>query len=286
VAGFSGFMLFFVYLPEAVNWTVGVIVIMIIAILVFIPIRFSLAVLCCLYGVTITLLTRWVMGSNYMTGLFFLLMLPFVVGTMTALRLGLLHRMQFRLLAKTGKINQELAAEIDRRKALEQALKQMAETDPLTGLYNRRAYELLFEQEIGHARRHGTPLSVCIADLDHFKRINDTFGHTTGDEVLRRTAALLRGTLRATDIVGRLGGEEFIFLLPETGSEQADLICRTLLKKLSAADMGTDIRITATIGITELRPTDKELNALIRRADAALYTGKTAGRNRTEILAG
>jgi len=229
-----------------------------------------------------------VMGTSGadLIGLFFLLMLPFVLGAATALRLNFLQRSQFILLSQTETINQELELEIDRRHKLELKLKEMAATDPLTGLYNRREYEMLFAHEIERARRLGSPLSVCIADLDHFKEVNDTYGHDAGDEVLRRTARLIRDKTRSMDIVGRLGGEEFIILLPEASRNQAAMIGNRILEALASTDIdvGTAIvRIKATIGVAQLLPDDRDFNAAIRRADAAMYRGKEAGRNRVEI---
>jgi diguanylate cyclase (GGDEF)-like protein len=145
---------------------------------------------------------------------------------------------------------------------------------------------MLFGHEIERARRMNTALSICIVDLDHFKRVNDTYGHGVGDDVLRRTAAICRKNLRTVDIIGRLGGEEFIFLLPETTIDQAVVIGNRLLEALSTTDIDagvTTIRITATIGISQLLPGDQDFNTLIQRADTALYRGKVAGRNRVEV---
>jgi len=288
IVGFTGFMLLFVYRPDATVWIVGVIMIQIIALLMFVPIRFVCAFAGGFYAVVITLGTRWVMGSSRenLIGLFFLLMLPFVLGAATALRMAVLQRRQFTYLSKTEKINRELEEEIDRRHKLELKLKELASTDPLTGLYNRREYEMLFSHEIERARRTNSPLSVCIVDLDHFKKVNDTHGNEAGDEVLRRTADLLRSKLRSMDIVGRLGGEEFIILLPETRIDQASLVGTRLLEALSTTDIQAGaamLRVTATIGISQLIPNDRDFNMIIQRADAALYKGKEGGRNRVEI---
>jgi diguanylate cyclase (GGDEF)-like protein len=285
VAGFSGFMMEFFYRPDIVVWTVGVIMIQIMGLFMFVPIRFSLAFAGGLYGVVITMSTRWTMGTSgaNLIGLFFLLMLPFVLGAATALRLNFLQRRQFALLSQTEKINRELEKEISRRRELELELKEMAATDPLTGLYNRREYEILFRHEIERARRFDAPLSVCIADLDHFKDVNDTYGHEAGDEVLRRAADLIRKNVRTMDIIGRLGGEEFIILLPEAAGADAVVVGNRILEALASTDIDVGaaaVRITVTIGIAQLLPDDHDLNAVIQRADAALYQGKEAGRNR------
>jgi len=144
---------------------------------------------------------------------------------------------------------------------------------------------MLFEHEIERARRMNVSLSLGLIDLDNFKKINDTYGHSVGDDVLRRTADLLRNNLRAMDHIGRFGVDEFIILLPDTGIDQAVVISDRFLKELTATDIDTvvsKIRITATAGITQLLPNDKDINSIIRRADAALYKGKEAGRNRIE----
>ncbi len=287
IAGFSGFMLFFVFRPDIVNWIVGVIMIQLIGLMMFVPIRFSLSLLGGLYGLVITMVTRWVMGTTKenLVGLFFLLMLPMVIGAATTIRLAIIQRRQYVSLKRADKLNLELQNEMDQRLKLEKVLKELAATDPLTGLYNRREYEMLFKHEIERVRRMKTPLSLCIIDLDHFKKVNDTYGHGVGDEVLRRTAELLRKNLRAVEIIGRFGGEEFIIFFPDTSIDQAVMISDRFLKALSATDINigvSTIRITATAGITQLLPSDKDINSIIRRADAALYRGKEGGRNRVE----
>ena len=220
------------------------------------------------------------------TNLLILLMLPVVIGAGTTMRRGFAQRREFALLTETKRINRELAEEMQKRVALEEKLKELASTDPLTGLYNRRQYEMLFQHEIGRSRRRDSPLSVGILDLDNFKLVNDTHGHTAGDAVLRCVADVCRRNLRAIDIVGRLGGEEFIILMPECDIDQANILGNRLLKMIESAvvDANTaSIRITATIGITQLFPDDKGIEVIISRADDALYRGKRAGRNRVEI---
>ena len=284
----SGFMLFFIYRPDAVYLVIGVLMIQLLALLVFIPIRFIMAFYAAVYAVICILLTRFVLGTTMenMIALFIILLLPVGVGALTANRLGMMHRREFALWAMTQKINRQLENEIERRIKLETVLKELAATDPLTGLYNRREYDMLFQHEIERAKRMNTPLSVGIIDLDHFKKINDTYGHSAGDEVLKQTAVLFRENLRSMDIIGRWGGEEFIILLPGIAIDQANLTGNRLLQALESTniDAGTvSIKITATIGITQLLR-DDNMDKVIRRADDALYKGKGAGRNRVEII--
>lgn len=284
VIGFTRFMLFFVYRPDVTNWIVGVIMFQLIGLLMFVPIRFYLAVLTAIYGGGITLATRRLLGSTqeHLIGLFFLLLLPTVLGAATTMRLGTLQRREFLQLMKADKINDELADEIRRRQTLEMTLKELAATDPLTGLYNRREYEILLEHEMERAKRSNAPLSLCIIDLDHFKNVNDRYGHSAGDEALKQTASLLRDNIRSMDVLGRLGGEEFILLLPQTNIGQASDMARRLLDKLSSSVIKAGncrLQITATIGMSQFPPGDESINGIIRRADAALYRGKKTGRN-------
>ncbi len=156
-----------------------------------------------------------------------------------------------------------------------------ARVDHLTQLYNRRAFTDLAEKAILLAQRMRTPLSTIILDVDHFKSINDRFGHQTGDEVLRRVAANLTGTLRQTDLCGRFGGEEFIVLLPNTDLENAIKIAEKLRANLEnmelSADEGAPLSITASFGVIS---GDENLDALVSRADHAMYQAKQSGRNR------
>lgn len=284
----SGFMLFFIYLWDALYLVIAVLMIQLLALLFFIPIRFIMTFFAAVYGVILTMLTVYVLGTTTanLVALFVLLMLPVVVGAITTSRFGILQRREFALRTKTEKINQKLEIEIKRRKKLEIALKELAAIDPLTGLYNRREYEMLFQREMDRAKRINKPLSVCLIDIDHFKRVNDTHGHTAGDEVLRKTADIFRKNLRLVDIIGRLGGEEFIVLLPEANIDKAVEVSNRLLEAIAFTPIETGtttIRITATIGITALLPNDKGIDSIIQRADAALYRGKESGRNRLEI---
>lgn len=287
-AGVSGFILLFAYHVEAVEWVMMVMMFQILGLFVLLPARFLLSVITAFYGVLITLVSRWLMGAplNDLVSLAFLLLLALTLGAAIAIRLGISQRSQFVFFLQAEKTNQELAGEIGARLQLEAALREMAATDPLTGLCNRREYGLLAEREMERARRFGTPLSLAIIDLDYFKRVNDSYGHAAGDEVLRQIGALCRQQFRAVDVLGRLGGEEFIILLPETPMGQAAIACERLLKVLAETDMNlgaVTVRVTATIGLAELLPDDADIQSLTRRADDALYRGKARGRNCVEV---
>ena len=172
--------------------------------------------------------------------------------------------------------------EVDLQKA-QVELQRLAETDFLTGIANNRRFFEAGEREIQRARRYGRPLAALMLDLDHFKKVNDTYGHAAGDRVLVAMTAAIRKLLRDIDIFGRLGGEEFAILLPETDLAGS----RSTAERLRAAIAGTAIdvgkavlKVTISIGITLLLPDDLGLDAVLKRADDAMYEAKRHGRNR------
>ncbi len=176
--------------------------------------------------------------------------------------------------------------DITRRKEMETELIRLATTDPLTGLNNRRSFEELAEREFKRAKRYGNALSALMLDLDWFKQINDAHGHAAGDEVLKNVARILTAALRETDLAGRIGGEEFAALLPETSTADAVEVAQRLRATIESANVGsaeTPLKITASIGVSQRQDSDKELLTLLKRADAALYKAKDAGRNRVDL---
>lgn len=178
-------------------------------------------------------------------------------------------------------------------KAAEQ-LRELARTDSLTGLINRRELVAVASEEIARARRYGRPLSLLAIDLDHFKRVNDTYGHASGDEVLRDFTHRLRASLRSHDIAARIGGEEFVAVLPETTAANAMLLARRLCATIAAEPArvaGRPIPYTISIGVAEVAVTrdgrapsadvaETLLLDCMARADAGLYAAKEGGRNR------
>jgi diguanylate cyclase (GGDEF)-like protein len=160
-----------------------------------------------------------------------------------------------------------------------------AATDALTGLANSRSVRENLKRMAAHAGRTATPLSVVIFDLDRFKKINDTFGHGKGDEVLAAVGAVASDTVRASDLVGRYGGEEFLVLLPDTMREGAMNVAEKLRQAISELSVpGMDWRITSSFGVAVLPADAGEPEELLRAADRALYLAKTNGRNRVETL--
>ena len=162
------------------------------------------------------------------------------------------------------------------------ALERLSVTDALTGLPNRRALDEALAQELERAQRYGQAMTVVILDIDHFKQVNDGHGHAVGDLVLQRFAALMGAQVRANDIVGRWGGEEFLLLCPGTGADGGQALAEKLRATLAAhAFEGLGCR-TASFGVAALGE-GESLQSLLSRADAALYEAKRRGRNRVEL---
>jgi diguanylate cyclase (GGDEF)-like protein len=174
--------------------------------------------------------------------------------------------------------------DITEQKELQWKLEQEARTDPLTGCANRRHFLELAEHELGRARRYAEDMSVLMLDLDHFKTINDRHGHPVGDLVLLKLVQVCQTTLRAEDTVGRLGGEEFAVLLPESGREKALEVAERLCRAVAAAGVTLNenppLHFTTSIGVATLAQEDINIGAALTRADKALYEAKRAGRNR------
>jgi diguanylate cyclase (GGDEF)-like protein len=171
----------------------------------------------------------------------------------------------------------------------EQSLEELASTDPLTGLKNRRALFGAAAHEFATVKRYGGQLSVAIADLDHFKRINDRYGHSTGDEVLKAVATAMKNLTRKMDIVARIGGEEFCMLLPETSAAQALQFVERLRTTVAAIRIpwaGRSIAVTVSIGVCEFSPDLATFDEFLSFADNALYQAKKEGRARVVLWDG
>jgi diguanylate cyclase (GGDEF)-like protein len=168
-------------------------------------------------------------------------------------------------------------------------LSEVSTRDTLTGLYNRWFVMEKIDSEINRALRHGSPMSVLMLDIDHFKRINDTWGHSAGDQVLQAIGKLLRDSCRVYDVPGRYGGEEFCIVLPETRPGNTNVVAERIRRRLEATELTCgdgSIVVTASIGIAGMDASgSSEIlspAALIDRADRALYSAKHRGRNRVE----
>lgn len=166
----------------------------------------------------------------------------------------------------------------------EEKLNLLATTDDLTGLWNRRHFIDRAENEISQALRYDRPLSIIQLDIDHFKKINDTHGHAAGDRALKFLASSLKELLRSTDTIGRIGGEEFVLLFPNTGLQTAYAVAeklRTFFEFNRVDYEGKMLSMTISMGITSLRQENMDIDVLLREADEACYVAKDAGRNRT-----
>jgi len=180
---------------------------------------------------------------------------------------------------------QGVARPICERKRLEDELRLLANTDTLTGLANRRAFLARLDQEVARAHRYGHPLAILMLDIDHFKTINDRYGHPAGDEALRRFAAACQAVLRCNDVLARMGGEEFAAFLPETGLDGARLTgerIRQAVEELAVVYAGERFHFTTSIGIVLLHDQHDGEHAL-QLADKALYLAKSRGRNRVVV---
>jgi len=166
-------------------------------------------------------------------------------------------------------------------------LEELASTDDLTRLANRRTIFAAAAAEFDRSRRYGIPLSLAVLDLDGFKAVNDVYGHSTGDEVLRGVSTFLAEQLRSPDQVGRMGGEEFLALFPHTGGDGATAAAGRLcdgLRALTFPGLRGERRVTLSVGVTQSDPADGDLDAVLRRADVALYEAKRTGRDRVVYL--
>ncbi|MGR5131742.1 diguanylate cyclase [Vibrio alfacsensis] len=165
-----------------------------------------------------------------------------------------------------------------------QHLSEISRKDGLTGLFNRAHWEQSLKEEFAHLKVIDRPSSLVIFDIDHFKTVNDSYGHHTGDEVLRRTSSILRKTARSTDVCGRFGGEEFTVLLPNTNEEQALRFAERLREAIEEETVKVEkflINCTISLGVCECKPHFESHTQWLKCADAALYRAKENGRNQT-----
>ena len=161
-------------------------------------------------------------------------------------------------------------------------LEHQAFTDPLTGACNRAKLESRLNTEIQRAQRHAIPLSIILCDLDHFKSVNDTYGHQVGDDVLKKAVKLIQANIRAEDVIARWGGEEFMVVSPQNDLEQTQTLAEKLRALIEITNFPGAGNITSSFGVAQLTPTDT-IRTLTERADKALYRSKSKGRNRVEI---
>lgn len=207
--------------------------------------------------------------------------IPVTEGSLEVRKLSsALNRMTQHLVRARGALEEKVRLRTLELEAANRALDLQARTDALTGLLNRRGLEGQMAFNVALARRSSRPLSLIAVDVDHFKQVNDSFGHEAGDEVLRRLARLLEDRLRASDVVARLGGEEFVAVLPDTDLAGAQAIAQALVDACAARADAVVGRITVSAGVSTLTGPTDTATAMLRRADMALYEAKGQGRNR------
>lgn len=198
------------------------------------------------------------------------------------------HRTEQALRAHIVNLQAELddcRQRLQRLDGLARQQQRQALTDVLTGLPNRRAWQQRLAEATAYCQRHGGELQLALLDVDHFKRINDAFGHPAGDKALRLIARLLASRLRDSDFLARYGGEEFAILLPNTGQADGRWVVEQLCETIEAAPFhirGRRLRVTCSAGLASFSGDEPEMETL-RRADQALYRAKKAGRNRLEL---
>ncbi|MDX2142793.1 MAG: diguanylate cyclase [Rhodospirillaceae bacterium] len=193
-----------------------------------------------------------------------------------------------RTVDKKGKRIRDFAVILDvtERKKLEEELRAQAATDPLTGVPNRRSFDSAARREVERARRYAKSFTVIAIDIDHFKRVNDTYGHDVGDIVLRSMTKTCLEKLRITDVLARLGGEEFAVLLPETSLEAAIVLAERLRVGIATTPIESvkgQINITVSLGVAQFALNEPTIDLTLKRADEALYKAKREGRDRVEV---
>jgi len=225
----------------------------------------------------------------------FLMLVPailavFIKGDIPSLGIAMmLYSIYLVLISLRG--NHEYWTALENERLLEEKSRELeiaSRTDVLTGLYNRRYFDELFELEWGLSSRRRTPLTLLIGDLDHFKNVNDTYGHPAGDDYLKLISRHIRQVFqRETDVVARYGGEEFVVLLPDRDAEQTRELAQRLREKIAGTVMeynGKEIQTTISQGVTSCVPAPgMDRDQLLTRADNALYEAKHAGRNKIVV---
>lgn len=215
-----------------------------------------------------------------------LMLATLVLGGISSYSNALLRRQRHAEILRQQRLTDRLEEEVQSRQRLQQEALTLAHTDSLTGIANRRHFFEMAEHELARTQRYGGPLAVMVLDIDHFKEVNDSHGHAVGDAALTAVARACANVLRTTDMFGRIGGEEFAVLLPQTDASRARILaerlCQAIVNLHVDAPEGR-VHLTATIGVTGWLGADDHLDSLLNRADRALYEGKNNGRNQVAI---
>jgi diguanylate cyclase (GGDEF)-like protein len=226
--------------------------------------------------------------SHYM---FYIAVLVVIFGLIISLYICRVVKKSFsqyneRIMNKTvqlEELNQSLEQKVQDRTAKLNTIKddfeKLATTDALTNIHNRYSIMNILSSEISRSNRYKTPLSLIMYDIDFFKKVNDTYGHDVGDNVLRSLSAAVKNNLREVDILGRYGGEEFLIILPNTGLSDAKEYAERLRKEVEEYSFETVEKVTISLGVVEIAPTEN-IKEIFKRADDLLYASKNRGRNR------
>ncbi|MEX0732379.1 MAG: GGDEF domain-containing protein [Aquisalimonadaceae bacterium] len=285
----TGIILIVPLRPESLPTQVTSLLVAIMAFYLLIPNLLPVVAIASLYlsvGFLTTAVTVADISAVVTLRILLLVVMANAVGFFALLRLETLQRKQFALLQEERVRNQQLIEEITHRKSLETQLRWVAERDELTGLDARSHFMARAEAMLRHSRLEKAPFSLFMIDVDHFKTINDTWGHSQGDRVLTAIAETCKRSLRPQDVIGRFGGEEFIVALPKTRRKDAQMVAERLQRKVAELPMTEGMsghRLTVTIGIAGVHGEQTDLDALINQADEALYAGKHGGRNRVVL---
>lgn len=284
----TGIVLIVPLRPESLLTQVTAIVVAIMAFYLLIPNLLTVSALASLY-LSFSFITAAVvfakisLVATITIGL--LIIVANIVGYTALLRIEILQRKQFALLCEEREQNQHLQKEIAHRQSLEDQLRMAAELDALTGVDSRGHFMKRANALLQRSSYENVPFSLFMIDVDHFKRVNDTWGHTYGDRILTRIVDVCQQSLRPNDIIGRFGGEEFVVGLPHTDKAAAQAIAERLKDSVAAIELEGEMsnqRLSVTIGVA-VATTDDDLDSLIMRADDKLYVGNREGRNRVVI---
>lgn len=222
------------------------------------------------------------MPTDYVVVLFISFVLANGFGMYYVFSAGRSQRLEFKILREERSLNEQLRQEIEHRLRVEKKLRLLANTDELTGLSNRRHFMRKANRELVRAHRHNRPLAILMIDVDHFKEVNDNYGHKAGDLVLKNLARACKSKLRENDLLGRLGGEEFAAVLVESSWSQA-LATAERLRETAANQkvpwLNEELSVTISVGVATLDRWTQDLETLLKEADQALYKAKMSGRN-------
>jgi diguanylate cyclase (GGDEF)-like protein len=216
----------------------------------------------------------------------FVVLLFMIFSAYTERLLAIIHDMTVKLKKYHFRLEltvAELEAENIEHQRLVEELEKLSITDPLTSIYNRRKFNELLTMEIERSKRYQNSLSIIMCDIDHFKKINDTFGHDVGDKAIKKFSKQIRENIREIDMLARWGGEEFMILMPNVSVENAHSVAEKLRMIIEKTEVETAGSFTASFGVTDLMLDDTS-ETFIKRADQALYKAKHSGRNRVESI--